>query len=240
MSRGVATVLGSGLIARAFKNVEFTRETLVLASGVSNSIETRMSEFHREASTVRNALTKYKGMHVIYFSTSSVTAKVKSPYISHKLEMENLILSKAACCNIFRLPQVVGVVQNYTLISYFTKMLLNGSKINLYAQATRDLLSILDVVRVVHLVVNKNFSENAPLSVGSGISIPVAAILLEISMLLNRCPKVRILNEGTVEQAYTSAIRQFLGEDDRIFKQDYWLTVLRYYVPLIAANIKTS
>lgn len=77
-------IIGHGTIASVLRDRE---DRLYFASGVSNSSETRESEYQRE----KNLLSvQDRSQHIVYFSTLSVFYK-KSRYTQHKLEMEALI-----------------------------------------------------------------------------------------------------------------------------------------------------
>jgi hypothetical protein len=116
-------IIGSGLIATSLAKIDFGREVLILASGVSDSTETRAQEFRREAEIIDSALSQFPSRHVIYCSSCSVACAPVSPYIAHKEAMERRIMSVAKAYDIFRLPQVVGVVRNKTLVSHFASTL---------------------------------------------------------------------------------------------------------------------
>lgn len=77
-------ILGNGTIGSVLKDRE---DRLYFASGVSNSSETRESEYQREKDLLAQ---QDRNQHIVYFSTLSVFYK-QSRYTQHKLEMEALI-----------------------------------------------------------------------------------------------------------------------------------------------------
>ena len=122
-SAGVKSlVVGNGLIARSFCNAKFSSDTVVVASGVSNSGESRHSEFSRERRLILDTIAAHSDSTIVYFSTTSLLSKIQTPYVNHKIEMEQLVGSMAKSFYIFRLPQVVGLVRNNTLVSYFVQL----------------------------------------------------------------------------------------------------------------------
>ena len=78
------TVIGNGDIASAIPDRE---DLLFFASGVSNSAETRKSEFEREYNLLADQNHK---RHLVYFS-SIATFWGNTPYYKHKIDMENLV-----------------------------------------------------------------------------------------------------------------------------------------------------
>ena len=65
-------VIGNGLLAKSFSNFLDDDSILIFASGVSNSSETRISEFEREYDLLNEKLSKFNSARLIYFSTLSI------------------------------------------------------------------------------------------------------------------------------------------------------------------------
>lgn len=116
-------IVGDGLIATALKNSSLDKEGLVFfASGVSNSLCESTLEFERESDLLSSVISNNLGSQkFIYFSTCSVydDAKKLSPYVLHKLKMEEEVL-RLKDGLVIRLPQIVGNSSNpHTLTNYF-------------------------------------------------------------------------------------------------------------------------
>ncbi|MFY7846128.1 hypothetical protein [Chryseobacterium gambrini] len=140
-------IIGNGLIANSLKNID-TENYLYFASGVSNSLETRSSEFEREFSLLKNSIIQHKENKLFYFSTLSVNdlSKQQSPYVLHKLEIENFI--KETCKNyiILRVGNIVGKGGNpNTLFNFLKTQIIQGSNFMLHQKARRLLLDIDDI-----------------------------------------------------------------------------------------------
>lgn len=140
-------IIGNGLIAKSLKNID-TEDLLYFASGVSNSLETRNSEFEREFSLLKNNVTLHKENKLFYFSTLSVNdlSKQQSPYVLHKLEIENFI--KQHCKNyiILRIGNIVGNGGNpNTLFNFLKSQIIQGNHFMLHQKARRLLLDIDDI-----------------------------------------------------------------------------------------------
>lgn len=142
-------IIGNGLIAKSLKNID-TEDHLYFASGVSNSLETRSSEFEREFSLLKNNVTLHKENKLFYFSTLSVNdlSKQQSPYVLHKLEIENFI--KEHCKNyiILRIGNIVGNGGNpNTLFNFLKSQIIQGNQFMLHQKARRLLLDIDDITK---------------------------------------------------------------------------------------------
>lgn len=224
-------IIGQGLMARSFESAYFNKDVLILASGVSNSKETRVSEFSREFDLVSSEITNNKGRTVIYFSTCSTDFKDDTPYILHKLKIEKLLASKCDTYHIFRLPQVVGFVKNQTLISYFINSIVNNLEINIQSKSSRDLIDVDDVVRIVSYLVNNNICLNSVVNIATGNSVPtydIFSYILKFSGLDVNC---FLLDIGEEQKTDSSFLRNNIP-NDIIFEDNYWKDILNKYLPL--------
>lgn len=227
-------IIGSGLIAKSFTNLVFNEKTLVLASGVANSQETRTSEFERERALIHKEITCHPGFRIIYCSTCSIDSGITSPYISHKLNMEETVRELATSFYIWRLPQMVGPVKNFTLVSFFVRAILNDQVLNVQAGATRNLLDVSDFARIVSVLANRHSGINTVQNVASASSVSVLEIVNEISRLLERIPKIVLSPAGYSHDINIDFLRKILPANDPIIEPDYWKQVLRRNVPMYA------
>lgn len=222
--------VGSGLIANNFQNVQFEKKIVIFASGVSNSLETSVAEFQREKVLLTHTIDHYREHHVVYFSSCSANSGILSPYVKHKQNMENVVSSSASSFNVFRLPQLVGRVKNSTLISYLVNAILDGQTFNVQSLSTRNLLDIVDLVRVVKTLINQNLGLNSIQNIASLKSVPVLDIVSEISKILQRSPKFDLVPDGYCQNIDIEFLKKTLNLQDILLKDDYWVHVLRRYV----------
>lgn len=143
-------IVGKGLLARAFEP-HFGKDfgVVVFASGVSNSLETRASEFAREQTLLRQLLSS-ETRRFVYFGSCGVTAAEPdlTPYMKHKRAMESLVLS-APHGLVLRLPQVVGRTENHhTLTNFLRDHIVSGEHFTVWAHAERNLIDIDDIVKI--------------------------------------------------------------------------------------------
>jgi nucleoside-diphosphate-sugar epimerase len=223
-------IVGNGLIASSFGGVFFKRKTLILAAGVSNSQEVLQFEFQREEQLIQREIANHPDYHVVYFSTCSIDCDVSSAYILHKQRMERLVQNSALSFHLFRLPQLVGVVKNATLISYLVDAILNQQTLNIHGLATRNLLDVIDLVRIVETLVNQDLGINSITNIASAKNVSVVEITREISALLQRSPKLIINPTGYSQNINIEFLKKALGSQDVLFDDDYWARVLRRYV----------
>jgi len=141
-------IIGKGLLARSFEpHFGKDPETVIFASGVSNSLETRSSEFEREHSLLRE-LQSGDPKRLVYFGSCGVTVEngELTPYMKHKRLMESLVLSSAGGL-VLRLPQVVGAMGNpNTLSNFIHDRIESGEHFTVWAHAERNLIDIDDLI----------------------------------------------------------------------------------------------
>lgn len=227
-------IIGRGLIARALAGVDFNRPTLVLASGVSDSQETRPEAFRREAELVEQSIARHPGLHAVYCSTCSIDSGIATPYTQHKRQMEQLVMGAAASCHVFRLPQVVGLVHNRTLVSHFVDSILQDRVLKVQTRATRNLLDVRDFARVAALMVRHDAGTGAPQNIASATQVAVVDIVAEIARLLDRTARTEMQDAGYSQEIDTQFLHALLPPEDPLFDPDHWRVVLQHYVPLMA------
>ncbi|RXM52019.1 MULTISPECIES: hypothetical protein [unclassified Chryseobacterium] len=144
-------IIGNGIIANAVKSYD-RKDIVFFASGVSNSLETRTSEFEREFSLLKTVYENNREKKLIYFSTLSIhdQSKQNSPYVIHKKEIEHYIENNMDHYLILRIGNIVGKGGNpNTLFNFLKTQITNQNKFTLHLKARRLLLDIEDICRFV-------------------------------------------------------------------------------------------
>ena len=151
-------IIGNGLLGSAF--IEFDLpEVIFFASGVSNSSEISEKEFNREENLIHKILEDNPQKQFVYFSTCSIydSSKNGSPYVLHKLKMEQIIINKASNYLILRVSNAVGKGGNPNLLmNYIYSSILNKKKITIHKNAKRNLIDVEDVVKISHNIISNN------------------------------------------------------------------------------------
>jgi len=115
-------ILGHGTVASALTDRE---GFLFFASGVSNSLETRESEYERE---IKLLLDQDTSLHIVYFSTLSIFYN-DNRYTRHKRMMEELIKGRFCFYTIVRLGNPTWGENTHHLIPFFRDKLRKGERI---------------------------------------------------------------------------------------------------------------
>lgn len=227
-------IIGRGLIAREFHvAMKGDREFCIFASGVSNSTCTEDAEFERERMLLRSVMSGCaQGRTLVYFSTCSVYDVLQnqtSKYIRHKLFMEDVVREHPSFY-IFRVPQVVGFTSNpYTLTNYFRDSIFDGRDILIQKFATRNIIDVSDVRKIVIGIINSETFLNQTLNIANSMTHSVIDILRGMEIVLGRKAVYSL-----VEIGYSYCIDSSIAEDyakfcDVNFDSGYLLKTLRKY-----------
>lgn len=146
-------ILGSGLLGAGLKasGLDFNKH-LIFASGVSNSSCFSANEFSREIELLTRTLRQQSdGQRMVYFSTLSLEGEpiTTSPYLEHKREAEQLVLTGGGL--VVRLPLIHGRGGSpNTLINFFLTQIQSGAPLRIQEQARRNVISVDDFSVLLH------------------------------------------------------------------------------------------
>ena len=147
-------IIGHGDIASVLPH---KRDRLFFASGVSNSRETRESEYRRE----KNLLLKQnRKAHIVYFSTLAVLYG-DNRYVKHKREMEELIKQEFLRYTIVRIGNITWGVNPHTIINFFRLQLKKGKRLKIQ-DAYRYIIDQDEFLHWINLIPDWNCEMNIP------------------------------------------------------------------------------
>jgi len=225
-------VIGNGMIAKAFSRFRGDDRVLIFASGVANSGETEKDEFERERSALDNALRANSDKLFVYFSSCSIYDKdvSQSPYVRHKLRMEDFIARSHKDYLICRLPQVVGKSSNRaTLVNYLHDRVMKSEPFVVWKNATRYLIDAEDVEKIVrYLIEHKNFRNTALSIVSRKCSVP--EIVDVLTKITGKPANYSLVEKGTPYDIAGSVPSRVLEELNISFDDTYLEKMLvKYY-----------
>lgn len=225
-------IIGNGLLAQAFAPLFFDDQNVIIfASGVSNSRETRAEEFLRERKMLSEALDQDK--FTVYFSTCSVhdPELSASPYVHHKIELENMVRERAGLSTIFRLPQVVGSTPNpFTLTNYLYHQIKTGKPFQVWLNARRNLIDVAEVAGIASHLIKGHRSDNLTTNIACPFSTPVIDLVAIFEQLLDKRANCESVNAGAsyplnTSVAMSAAQEAGIGFDDQYVRN----LITKYY-----------
>ncbi len=217
-------VIGNGLIGAALVQYEecARREYsldvssyIFFASGVSYSGETSSEAFLRETLLLDETIAMHPDKILVYFSSLSIfDTHQMSPYKLHKLNMEELVHTKAQQYRIIRLPNIVGSGGNkYTCVNYFRDKIISREPLILWEGAQRMFFGIDDVIRIVLMLLTANVGSHQEINIVHYVSYTPLEIVSTIAATLD------IPFEYVVQPSAQTVFPPLSAEVDQVLQQ---------------------
>lgn len=220
-------IVGNGLIANAFR--EFDKEDVIFfASGVSNSLEKDQVQFDREENLIRKTVTENPNKLFVYFSTCSIydSSKSSSRYVNHKLNMEHIVSSETKKYLIARVSNAVGNGGNSNLLmNYLYRAILNGNKISIHKNATRNLIDVSDVVQIVLALIELDH-DNKIYNIAYLDNFMISEVVEIFEKELNKQSLKEIMDCGESYSIDVSDIEHYFSENN---PRNYLRNLIRKY-----------
>lgn len=134
-------IVGHGDIASVLKDRD---DRIYFASGVSNSLETKESEYKRELDLLMEQDTT---KHLVYFGSLCIYYN-NSRYTQHKRDMEKVIKERFPRYTILRLGLITWGTNPHTLINFFRNKIKNREPI----EVRNVVRYVLDLPEFLHWV----------------------------------------------------------------------------------------
>lgn len=233
LSPDIPQIVGSGMMAKAFSNgLVRKRSVVVYASGVSRSDCFEHGPFERERALLMASLDQaVVEKPFLYFSTCSTydPAARDQPYVRHKQAMEELVLSHPAGL-VVRLPQVAGPnAQSFTLLASLVARIRAGQEIEVWEHASRNLVDVEDVVRIVDAWLTLPLPVDNVLNVANPKSVSVIELVRTIESALGLVAKVVFISKGAPYHIDTHPMLNAAALAQVTFGPDYLHRVIRKY-----------
>lgn len=222
---------GNGLLGQAFKKYQDNLDVIIYAKGVSNSQCKDNKEFERDYDELLSTLENNQNKKIIYFSSCSIldTTLLSTPYVQHKINIENLIKKIHKNYLIIRLPQIAGYTNNTnTILNYIHNNIINNNKFVLWKNAKRNIIDVKDIVTIVDQIIIANFY-NTTINVANKYSHSMLDIVGVFEKLLN---KKAIFDVDTRISEYNidiTDIETILLKTNILFNNDYLYETLKKY-----------
>ena len=225
-------VIGSGLIGSAFEKSQHEfKDSCVYASGVSNSNSSDCYEFKREQDQLVYFLSKYRNLRRFYFiSTCSLydSERNTSPYVKHKLNMENLVISNTNGV-VIRLSQVVGRSTNpYTITNFIYLSIKNQKPFTLWEKAKRNLIDVDDVVKIVAALDVVDIKHHI-INVANVTNYKILDIVTEFEKIIGLKGIFKIVDCGSEYEIDISDLSILPFDVQSIIDEHYLANLLRKY-----------
>lgn len=194
-------IIGNGLIANAFRKQKFDDDLIVFASGVANSKNLTMDDCEREMNLLKDCLNKNSdNKTLLYFSTYSIDnpAEKESPYVLHKLSVENHIKNNTGKYLIVRTGNVVGRSGNYnTIFNFILRKVKISEEFDLWIHAKRNFLDVDHLVLMVHELISDGHC-NEVVYLLNPVDVNIVDVLKKIETFLGKKAVYKVVDKESV------------------------------------------
>jgi nucleoside-diphosphate-sugar epimerase len=122
-----------------------------------------------------------------------------SPYVMHKLAMEEIIKKNCPTYNIFRVSNVVGFTTNTTTIfSYLVNNIKNKIPFQLWVKAHRNILGIDEIAKIVIYIIKNKEYINKVINIANTQNYSVGYLVSEIESFFQIAANYELLNKGNL------------------------------------------
>ncbi len=227
-------LIGKGMIARRFSDYADRDDVVIFASGVSNSKETRPEPYARERRLVEETLQQTPDCLFVYFSTASIADPTEqgSPYVKHKLDVEQLIVDQARNYLIIRASNVVGGPGNpHTILNFFIDRIRRGEPFNIWQYASRNIIDIDDVFDIVVSYITNPSAWNQTIIVANPQSISPLAIVQAIEQHTGQQAVYELLAKGSPFTLPADSVTNLRQTSSAAWQPDQYIARLlqKYY-----------
>jgi len=203
-------VLGKGMIATALKAVD-RPEVLYAASGLSNLKGADIAERNREQALIQKQLQVHPDLVFVYISSYSIddqNPENNTPYLEHKLNMENLVRSMARQYLIIRTSNVVGdSKQPGNLMNFIFENLKKGTQFDVWTNTSRNLIDVADLAQMAGKALEIGF-RNQVLYLMHPADIPIYNIVRHFEDLSGFKGQYNLVKKGVYYNAYNALSKQ--------------------------------
>lgn len=232
-------IIGNGLIASLFKDYK-KNDCVFFASGVSNSLETDEKQFLREENLILETINMFPDLIFVYFSTCSIydSTKKESPYVLHKLKMEQIIKNNSRRWLILRVSNAVGNGGNpHLLMNYLVRSVKNNETINVHTKATRNLIDTADI-KAICLNLIEDHTENHILNIAYLSNYSITEIVEIMEQYFDKKIELNLIKSGSGYDIEISEIENYFFKNHLDNKEKYLKKILdNYYSDKLCNNI---
>jgi len=225
-------VIGNGMVAKRFEPYNGDDRFIIFASGVSNSKNINPAAYDREILLLQKTIKENPEKVLVYFSTCSIydPGEENSKYVSHKRAIEDLIQKHQEQFHIFRVSNLVGRSENRnTILNFYVYHILNGINFDLWTNATRNLIDIDDMYRIVDHILKKSIDQSKIINVANEESYSTEEIISAIETFLDTRANYIPIAKGNAFAIDTFATKKINEELGIRFEKNYLPSLLRKY-----------
>jgi glycosyltransferase involved in cell wall biosynthesis len=237
-------LIGNGVIANRFCDYALKSNYLIFAGSINDFAINDDAAFQNEEAALQLALADNPDVPFIYFSSCSILDPEvgETPYVLHKIRMEELLQNQAKFFLIFRLPEVIGLSGDESnLVNVLVDAISNKKPFEISAKAQKNLIDIDNVHTIADEIIKSNKYSNSIINIASTQKTSIYALIQNIEQFLGLKARFDKVEKGSDMDLDISEIQPLLSMLNINFDENYIPRVLeKYFGHLIHEPIKLS
>ena len=225
-------VIGNGMLATRFMDFKEDEETIIFASGVSNSKNTLEDHFRREFDLLKETVQDHPNKTLVYFSTCSIddADSQNAPYVIHKKKIESFIRQEVPNYYLFRVSNVAGTSNNpYTLLNYFVFNILQEHPFTVWKNAYRNIIGIDDMYAIIKFILGDKTFLNKTTNIANPRNYSVPYIVRTTEDFLGKKAIATETDRGDNYRINTTDIDPVIRQLKLSFDNGYLTSILKKY-----------
>ncbi len=232
-------LVGRGVIANRFLDFALQSSAVIFAGNIHDSTIQDETLLREEETTLLSALSQSLDATFVYFSSCSVLDPNESgsPYVKHKLHMEQLVQKSGRKYLIFRLPQVLGFGNEpSSLVNFLVDAIYNEKPFKVWKNAEKNLIDIDDVYDVVKEILSKGTFINQIVNIASPLKTPVLELVRVIEIYFKRKANYELIERPSGVEIDSKSIHDIFLDLKIKFDSKYLeRSIHKYYRHLVTA-----
>jgi glycosyltransferase involved in cell wall biosynthesis len=230
-------IFGKGIIYNRFIDYELQSNYCIVAGNINDSNIIDNNELYHEESLIQEILINNLNKTIIYFSSCSIADEDKqdTPYVLHKIRVEEIIKKSGNNFYIFRLPQIIGNDENDKgVLRYLIESILNNQKFKLWKNAKRNFIDVDDIHDIVKEIIKQKSLINKTINIASPKNTEILELVSKIEKFTKCKANFEVVEKGSEYLIDITDINPILMELNINFNDEYLIKrIQKYYQYLL-------
>ncbi len=169
---------------------------------------------------------------LVYFSTCSIydPEQVRSPYVKHKLALEEIIKNYGLPYIICRVSNVVGATSNKaTVFNFLINNIKEQQRFKLWKNASRNIIDLDDLVKITDYLINHPAYHRRTINIANPLSYPVTSLVQEIELFFKIKAITEVIEQGSFFSIDIDEISDIISYLNLEFDDFYIRRILKKY-----------
>jgi nucleoside-diphosphate-sugar epimerase len=181
-----------------------------------------LASLHRNNTSLTNFLV----------NASNDPQKKSTPYVLHKLKMEEIIISKNINHLIFRVSNPIGFTKNTsTFFNYFIDKINKDEQFELWNNSYRNIIDIEDMFKICDYIIKEKKYINSIINIANPKNYKIQTIITAIDKYFNKKSNYKVIEKGSEPLINTTTAEDVISILKIEINEGYIEKLLSKYFP---------